>query len=56
VVAPSKAGVEGERNNVGLSLIASPIDGEILVEVQIDRDELIAIVVDIDDVIEAVEI
>jgi len=53
VVAPNKAGVENGRNNVGRSLIISPIGGEILAEAQTEKDELIVAGVDLDDVIKA---
>jgi N-carbamoylputrescine amidase len=53
MVVPNKAGKEGVRENVGRSLIISPLQGDIIKTGSPDREEVVHAEVDLDDVIEA---
>lgn len=53
VCIPNKAGIEGERDNTGRSMIISPIGGDIMVTGSPDKEEVVAAEIDLDDVAEA---
>jgi predicted amidohydrolase len=48
VCIPNKAGVEEDRDNVGRSLIISPVGGDILVTGSPDREEVVHAEIDLD--------
>lgn len=52
VCIPNKAGIEGDRENVGRSLVVHPLAGEIMVSGSPDEEEVVAAEIDLDDAVE----
>ncbi len=53
VVGVNKAGIEGDIEFMGQSIVLSPIGGDVLAKAKTDQDELVTCEIDLDDINEA---